>query len=125
MFYQSSVLSEFEEKGLTLQEALDALDTSKIESDREVAEAYLELHMIVTGQLDSLSLKKHYEKIQKDSLSKYNKFKRSNKVASEELFHKFKADTRNSVNTIMAIVSKDDRTRNTPRMSITGKEVFK
>lgn len=125
MFYQNSVLSEFEEKGLTLQEALDALDGSKIQTDLATAIAYLELHMIATNQKDTNSLEKHYKSVEKQRRIERDKFIKVNKASSSDLDKAYRIANRNIVQTLMALLTTNTLSRNASRMSITGKEVFK
>lgn len=125
MFYQNSVLSEFEKKGLTLQEALDALDESKIQTDLATAIAYLELHMIATNQKDTKSLRQHYESIGEKLFVERNKIIKANKVPSAELEEACMTATKNIAETLMALNKTNALSRNASRISITGKEVFK
>ncbi|OAN13874.1 hypothetical protein [Exiguobacterium undae] len=129
MFYTNRVLSRFEEQQLTLAQVLAEvnkpgfLETSEEGSEKEKAEAFLEVHMITSDKEKADELFKSYKQKADEALQKSITSKEQGITVSQIDEDSLRDDTSNYMNTMGALLRLDGI--NPKRISITGKEVFK
>lgn len=129
MFYKNRVLSSFEEQQLTLEQALAVvnqpgfLETSEEGSEKEKAEAFLEVHMIALDFEQADDLFKSYKETADPAIEEAMAAKEQGITVSQNDEENIRDNTFNYMNTMAALLRLEDK--NPKRISVTRNEVFK
>lgn len=129
MFYKNRVLSSFEEQQLTLEQVLAEvnkpgfLETSEEGSEKEKAEAFLEVHMIALDFEQADDLFKSYKETADAALKESAAAKEKGITVSQSDEDNLRDDTSNYMNTMAALLRLEGK--NPKRISVTRNEVFR